>query len=186
MKGLALLCGVLLLASGCTHVISSDARYAVDPVLEYAEAKARPESHRGKTLLLGGLIVDIKVHREGTDLEVLRYTLDRYGEPLRADEAGGRFLVRSDRFLDPELYRPGLLVTLTGTVLGKEARPLKGIDYVYPLFSLGEVHVWRRTAPSSSYDPFYPWPYYPYPYGYRYPYDPFWYDRFWYPPYRRK
>lgn len=179
MKILALLGGVMLLVSGCSHVLSQDALHGVDPLVEYAQVKGDPDAYRGKTLILGGLIVDASIDREGTTLEVLRYTLDRYGEPGRADEAGGRFLVRSDRFLDPELYRPGLLVTLSGTVLGKTVRPLGKIDYVYPLFRLGEIHLWNRSYTPYYYDPFYPWG----PYPYWYPYDPFWYPPYRFPPY---
>jgi outer membrane lipoprotein len=172
MKALALLSGLLLFLGGCAHVLSKEALYEVDPVLEYAQVKADPKAYRGKALLLGGLIVDHKLSREESTLEVLRYSLDRYGEPIAVDEEGGRFLVRSERFLDPELYKAGLLITLTGTVLGRETHPLKGVDYTYPVFLLGQAHLWSRQP--YYYDPFYG------------PYDPYWYPYgpFWYPPYR--
>lgn len=181
MKALALLCGLFLFLGGCAHVLSKEALNQVDPVLEYAEVKANPEAYRGKTLLLGGLIVDNKVSREESSLEVLRYTLDRYGEPVAVDEAGGRFLVRSDRFLDPELYRAGILITLTGSVLGRETHPLKGVDYTYPVFRLGESYLWsRQYREPYYYDPFFYGPYYPY----WYPYGPFWYPPYRYPRFR--
>ena len=186
MKSFALLCGLLLLLGGCAHVLSKEALYEVDPLLEYEQTKADPALYRGKTLLLGGLIVDNTVSREGTTLEVLRYTLDRYGEPVAVDEEGGRFLVRSERFLDPELYRAGVLITLTGTVMGQETHALKGVDYTYPVFRLGEAHLWNRQYREPYYyDPFYG-PYYPYYYRYPYwyPYGPFGYPPYRYPYFR--
>ncbi len=174
---------LVLLLGGCAHVLSRDALLEVDPTLSYAQVKANPEAYRGKTLVLGGLLIGTRPDRQGTTLEVLHYTLDRWGEPLAADEAGGRFLARSDRFLDPELYRPGLFVTLAGTAEGVENRPLQDYDYVYPVFRITEIHLWKRPPPVypyGYYDPFYPWwPYPPYPYYYD---DPFWYEPF--PSYR--
>jgi outer membrane lipoprotein len=177
---------LLLLLGGCSHVLSRDALLDVEPGVDFAQVKANPDAYKGKTLLLGGLIIETRMSREGTTLEVLSYTLDRWGEPLAADEAGGRFLARTGRFLDPELYRQGLFVTLTGTVEGVETRPLHNYDYVYPVFRIAEAYLWsQRTSayPYGYYDPFYPWgpyPYYPY-YYYR---DPFWYDPFWPYPHR--
>lgn len=176
---------LLLLLGGCSHVLSRDALLNVDPTVDFAQVKANPDAYKGKTLLLGGLIIETRMSREGTTLEVLSYTLDRWGEPLSADEAGGRFLARTGRFLDPELYKPGLFVTLTGTVEGVETRPLHNYDYVYPVFRIVEAYLWnQRTSayPYGYYDPFYPWGPYPYyPYYYR---DPFWYDPFWPYPHR--
>lgn len=173
----------LLLLGGCAHVLSKEALLSVDPGADFAQVKVNPDAYKGKTLLLGGLIIDSRLSREGTTLEVLRYSLDRWGEPQAADEAGGRFLARTGRFLDPELYRPGLFVTLTGTVEGVESRPLHDYDYLYPVFRIKEAYLWNRRLPAypyGYYDPFYPWwPYPPYPYFYD---DPFWYEPF--PSYR--
>lgn len=171
---------LLLLVGGCAHVLSRDALLDVDPTVDFAQVKANPDAYKGKTLLLGGLIIDTRLSREGTTLEVLRYTLDRWGEPQVADEVGGRFLARTGRFLDPELYKAGLFVTLTGSVEGVETRPLQNYNYVYPVFRIKEAYVWSRRPPPypyGYYDPLYPWwPYPPYPYYYYD--DPFWYEPF--------
>lgn len=173
---------LLLLFGGCSHVLSREALGDVDPGVDAAQVKVNPDAYKGKTLLLGGLIIDSRLSREGTTLEVLRYTLDRWGEPQAADERGGRFLARTGRFLDPELYRTGLFVTLTGTVEGVESRPLQNYDYAYPVFRIVEVYLWNQHYSYGYHDPFYPWRPYPYyPYYYR---DPFWYDPFWPYPYR--
>jgi outer membrane lipoprotein len=186
MKRMLLAVLALLLGGGCAHVLSQESLGTADPTLEFAAVKADPIAFKGRTLVLGGMIVDTRPTREGTTLEILNYSLDRWGEPQQADEAGGRFLARTDRFLDPELYKPGLFITLTGTAAGQQTRELAGVPYAYPVFRIGEAYVWRRPAASYGY---YPYPYYPYgpyydpwwPYPY---YDPFWYDPFWPRPYR--
>lgn len=191
MRGLVLFgIGVfVLLLTGCGHVLSEEALRTVDPALDLAQVKADPEAFRGSTLLLGGKLIDTRVEEGGTTLEVFSYRLDSYGKPLEADESGGRFLARTSRFLDPELYQSGTLVTLTGTVAGQEVRSLGGVNYTYPVFEVGELHLWQSIGRDQMYyDPFYPWPPYPYyyhypqPYLYGYPNDPFWYPGYyrWY------
>ncbi len=161
------------LFAGCSPVISDQAMQAVDPLLDFAQVKQDPNAYIGKTLLLGGLLVDTRVNREGTDLEVVLFTLDRWQRPLAPDESGGRFIARTDSFLDPDLFRPGLQVTLTGTVAGEEVRPLKGVDYHYPVFTIDEIHLWQPPA-RYGYPPYYYYPTYPWaPF-----YDPFW-DSYW-------
>ena len=178
MKTATTVLGMLFLLSGCAHVLSDQALQAVDPTVEYAQVRSDPEAWRGSTLVLGGRIIDVKNEKEGSTLEILRYTLDRVGQPIAADEAGGRFLARSERFLDPEIYEAGRLVTLTGTVEGSETRPLGGGDYVYPVFRLGEIQLLREPYRSYPYAPYY----YDYPhFGYPF-YDPWYPYRFW--PYR--
>jgi outer membrane lipoprotein len=177
----------LLFLSGCAHVLSKEALVAVDPMLKFAQVKADPDASKGKTMLLGGLIVDHSVNREGTTLEILRYTLDRWGNPDQVDETGGRFLVCTERFLDATLYGPGLFITLTGIVMGHETRPLGKIEYDYPVFQMVEAYIWTPPPPRfvcpypGSCDPYFfgrPFYYEPFLYGFDsfwYPYDPFWY-----------
>ena len=167
----ATLLGIFLLLSGCAHVLSDQALQAVDPAAEFAQVKADPEAWRGSTLVLGGRIIEVKNEQEGSTLEILRYTLDRFGQPISVDEAGGRFLVRTGGFLDPEVYETGRLVTLAGTAEGSETRPVDGVDYVYPVFRLGEIRLLREAYWSYPYAPYYyGYPYYGYPYYYG---DPF-------------
>lgn len=171
----------LAAVAGCAHVLPQEALQKVDPLADFARVKENPEAYVGKTLLLGGLIVDVAVDREGSTLEVLRYHLDRWGDPREPDQEGGRFLARTDRFLDPALYQAGRFVTLTGTVTGKETKPLGGAQYTYPVFRIGALYLWDR------YDRGYYYPYYRRPYYYRhfYPgpfppyYDPF-FPYYWY------
>lgn len=178
LLALALVAG---LVSGCTHVLSYEALESVDRNVPFDAVKANPAAHHGQILELGGLIIAVETAREGTTLEIMRYTLDSWGEPRRADEFSGRFLARVERFLDPELYKPGRFVTLTGIVAGQEIREIGGVPYPYPLFTIGEIYLWqypvgRRDAWVHGYF------YNPYPYYY---YDPWWYGRpyYWSGPY---
>lgn len=178
MKQMVIALALVAWLSGCAHVLSYEALERVDRDTSFAAVKADPATHLGQTLELGGLIIAVETAREATTLEVMRYTLDHWGEPRRVDEASGRFLARVDRFLDPELYKPGRFVTLTGTVAGKDTREVSGVPYTYPLFTIGEIYLWQY--PIGAYDarvhgyfyftsPYYS-PYYYVPWGYGRPY----------------
>jgi len=176
---------LLLLTTACSHVISKEARKGIDPEATFAAVKAAPGAYQDKTLLLGGVIVRNELAASGSTLEVFRWKLDRWGEPVAADENGGRFLAVTERLLDPALYVPGRLVTLTGTVSGETTRPLGQINYQYPIFRIGEIYLWDTPflygihrqpniyvpyyvtpdafGRTSPYDPgYYPYPYTPY------------------------
>ncbi|WP_305045275.1 Slp/YeaY family lipoprotein [Geoalkalibacter sp.] len=164
---------MLLALGGCTHVLPQSAREEVHPYLDLRDVKDDPAKYAGTTLLLGGLILDSEVTREGSRLEILSYNLDRWGRPLSADELSGRFLVETERILDPALYEKGRQVTLTGTLTGAVSRPLGKSAYSYPLLHLRAIYLWPRP---DRYDPYvypyyhpYSYPYRPYPFGWYYP-----------------
>jgi len=175
-----------LIATGCSHVISKEARLRVDSEASFAAVRENPEANLGKILLLGGLIVGERVEPEGSTLEIFRWQLDRWGEPVAIDEAAGRFLATTERLLDPAVYAPGRLVTLTGTVTGRETRPLGQISYTYPIFHIEEIYLWDTPFRYGLYPhPNIYVPYYvgpedfgrtsPYDPGYyTYPYTPYW------------
>lgn len=175
-KRVVLLLGLALalIASGCSHVLSSAVLAEADPTLSLEEVRGKPDLYRGKTLVLGGMIVDHEVTREGSVLEVVSYVVNRWGEPVRLDEMGGRFLVKTERFLDPGVFVAGQYLTLSVTLIGQELRPLKGRDYPYPVFTPLELHLWSNRTPDYGppwyNDPFAP----PWPYGRIYgpPYPP--------------
>lgn len=176
----------IFINAGCTHVISSRAQDKVDRETEFDQVTENPERYMGKTLLLGGVIVDMRITGEASTLEIFRWKLDRWGEPFAVDEDAGRFLARTERPLDPALYAPGRLVTLTGTLIGQKTLPLGQLEYRYPLFRINESYLWEtpfrygihrhpniyvpyyvgpeRPGRTSPYDPGY----------YSYPYTPYW------------
>jgi len=186
MKKVYALALLLLLATGCTHVISKEARMSIDPEVTFAEVKASPTAYQGKTLLLGGVIVGDHIEPSGSTLEIFRWKLDRWGEPVAVDETAGRFLAVTDRLLDPALYAPGRLVTLTATVSGETMRPLGEISYSYPVLRINEIYLWETPfrygihRHPNIYVPYYVGPETsgrtsPYDPGYyTYPYTPYW------------
>lgn len=164
--GFWLLLGLFLVGWG--GPLSKDAIRSVDWDVDYAEALNNPQRYLGKTLLLGGKIVGHQAESDGTLLDILCYRLDKSDRPDEVDAACGSFIVRSTVPLDPQRFRNGRLVTLTGTLTGSQT-DAKGTRRLQ--FRAGELYLWptyEQGWPPYRYDPFCdPWyPYGRYPYGY--------------------
>lgn len=168
ISGILIACA-LLLASGCA-VMSKDLRREAEKDLSFSDVFKEPEAHKGKVVILGGVIVDSKNTKDGTLLEVLQKPLDMVGEPRDVDQSGGRFLALYDGFFDVAIYTKGREVTVGGVVQGKRVMPLGEIQYTYPVLSVREIYLW----PEMSKERLSPYPYWGYPWWR----DPFW--RPWY------
>lgn len=140
-----------------------------------------PEAFRGERVRWGGVIVGVQNQPKDTVVEVVARELDEQGKPQSGDE-GGRFLAEVPGFLDPEVYAPGRLFTVTGMLDHPVTRNIGDYPYRYPLVKADKQYLWKREVLRARhapyYDPFYdpfwdPWyPYYyrPWPYGPRWPY----------------
>jgi len=169
--------------AGCAHVISKEILMEVDKGISYEKLSNNPGEYKGKTVLLGGIIVKTENKKDGTLLEIYETALDSYGEPINTDLSKGRFLAMDKGFLDSEIYRAGRKVTIGGVMNGVEVMKLGEIDYSYPYLVIKDIHLWEED-PSFKYDPYYQnlwdplwgvpwhsWRYYPY-----WPYTRYYYN----------
>jgi len=136
-----LVCIALLLA-GCAPVISKGALNEVDQDLRFGQLLENPEAYRGKTVLLGGNIIETQNFSDRTLIVVLQRPLGFRKKPTEEDVSRGRFIVYVPGFLDPAIYRPKRKITVVGSVIGKEVRPLGEIEYSYPVIEKKELHLW--------------------------------------------
>lgn len=132
-----------LLLAACTQIISDESLRLVDRDLSFAELRREPERYNGRHLLLGGTIVDVRNRNNGSELELVQLKTDESGEIIDTASSGGRFLALSSSFLDPAIYRPGLLVSLVGEVSGKRIMILDEVNYTYPMLIISEIHIWK-------------------------------------------
>jgi outer membrane lipoprotein len=172
-----MLIGWLALAGiGCTHVISETVRQQAQPPVSFAELRTNPEAHKGRTVILGGEILQTTNLREGTRFEVLQRPLSESETPKLTDDTGGRFMAFCDEYLDPAVYGQRRRITVAGQVMGTYTGKVGEVDYSYPMISCAETHLFptasaeqRRYAayPWWYGDPyFYPWTIGPYPYAF--------------------
>jgi len=140
----------MLLLAGCAHVISKQTLKEVDTNITFAQVAKDPDAYKGKTVLLGGDIIKAQNFSNMTLIVVLQRPLGRRGEPAAGDVSEGRFIIRNPGFLDPAIYSPGRKITVAGTVVGKEVRPLGEIEYTYPIIEKRELHLWPEEEAATA------------------------------------
>jgi outer membrane lipoprotein len=164
-----LLAGLLL--SACTSSVPPLIREAPvnNPSLDAVRANVgdRPEQQ----VRWGGRLITTENRTNTTWLTILERPLATNGEPKDTDSSGGRFIAIVPAFLDPDVYAPERLVTITGTLLRTETRKVGDFPYRYPVIQAQEWYLWPEKEYGYPYhDPWYdPW------------YGPWWYDP-WYGP----
>ena len=132
----------LLGIAGCGAVISQKVLKNVDQNLSFDDLVKDPEAYRGKTVLLGGDIIETENYTSKTLIIVLQRSLNSEKKPSGKDKSGGRFIVSVPEFLDPAIYGKGRKITVAGTVVGKEVRTLDKIKYAYPVIERRELYLW--------------------------------------------
>lgn len=154
--------------SGCAHVISRDLRTQADPSLTFPQVSENPEVYRGKVVIWGGETIEVINQKDGTSLlEILQRPLNRWGEPKITSPSEGRFMVLSEKYLDPYIFRRGRKVTVGGEIQGKRVKTIGEMEYHYPLIQSKQIYLWEEYIPVY----YYPYPYYDlwwwYPWGWR-------------------
>jgi outer membrane lipoprotein len=173
-----------LTGTGCTHVISETLRQQAQPPVSFAELRTNPEVLKGRTVIVGGEILQTTNLREGTRIEVLQRPLSDSESPKLTETTGGRFMVFCKEYLDPAVYAQQRRITVAGQVLGTYDGKVGEADYTYPLVSCEETHIfpsataellWYATHPSWYGGPYYyPWMVGAYPYAFWGPYWRYW------------
>jgi len=126
---------LILLLSGCAHVISKDLRTKSDLSLTLSQVRQNPDAFKEKLVIWGGEIIETVNQRDGTtQIEVFQRPLGWRGEPKETNYSEGRFLVFADTYLDPYTLRRGKRITVGGEIIGEKTKLLGEMDYRYPLF----------------------------------------------------
>jgi outer membrane lipoprotein len=159
---------ICLIMIGCQHTISETLRQQADPAISFEALRKEPDAFKGRTVILGGDILKTQNAQQRTSIEILQKPLDHYEAPLITDQTAGRFIAQCDQYLDPAIYDRGRQITVAGKVLGSYAGQVGEADYLYPLITCGEVHLWPRVSQEPVYP--HPWLLYRYHPWYRYPY----------------
>jgi len=154
-KGFLSVAMIAFSLTGCVHVIPKETLREVDRNLSFPELQEAPKDHKGKVVLLGGVVVKAVNKDKGTLLEIYQTKIDSQGKPIGLDRSGGRFLAFYQGFLDNEIYCKGRQVTIAGAMEGEKVRKLGELDYHYPYLVIKAIHLWRKERP-YVYSP-YPW-----------------------------
>lgn len=137
----------------------------VDHGLRAAVVLADPASYRGRTLLLGGMVVRTVSEAGKVVIEIEGFRLGEDDRPEQVDPALGR-VVAAGADLEGGRVQPGRLVTLVGKVTGvwgaaENALPALQIRFIHPWPTAEEAAAARvpRCAPGYCCDPWWydPW-----------------------------
>lgn len=146
--------GMALLLQGCSYAISPDVSRTADRTLTFEQIQADPSSFQGKTVILGGLIVQVRTVKSGTLIEIVQKELDYWGKPRHTDRTGGRFIVHQSRTLDVLVFAPGREITVAGEVAGTEEKFQDEAAFLYPRINAKEIKLWPREKPGWDKPPF--------------------------------
>jgi outer membrane lipoprotein len=152
--------------TACGPTLSKQFREKAVPPVLFNELLGDPNAYEGRNVILGGYILEVKNEPDGSLLTILQAPLDFQNRPHSRDKSKGRFLVRTDKFMDPEIYKKDRKLTVGGKIAGVSAQPLGDHMYQYPVIVIEELNLWADEQRQDwLYDPY--WDYWDYPW---YPY----------------
>lgn len=166
------LSSALIGVSGCAYPISKEIRREVTEDLTFPMVLENPTEYAGDIVLWGGKIIETINQKDGTEIIVLETSLDYLERPENDHESKGRFIAKTQKFLDPAIYKKGRKITVAGEIIGKETMPLGKGEYTYPVIMVKQLHLWKPMRYRYDY-----WP------GYGPTYYDYWYSPWYYPLY---
>jgi outer membrane lipoprotein len=139
----------VLLALGCASGVSGQARSEVTYRGSFVELQKAPEKYQGEVVMFGGKVIETKTEPSFSEIVVLQLPLGGNDRPEDTDRSEGRYLIRSDQFLDPAIYQKDGLLTVVGRFSGVEVRSIGGFQYTYPVVQAMEIKPWERREKTS-------------------------------------
>jgi outer membrane lipoprotein len=146
-----LLAGMLV---GCSLPISESLRSSARKDLVFLTVLEDAKPYVGSTVIWGGKIIKTTNAPEGSELIILQTPLKATEEPHASAYSEGRFIAKTKKFLDPEVFTRGRKVTVAGELIGSQARPLDKIQYTYPVIEIKQIYAWNKP-PAIDYDQVY-------------------------------
>lgn len=158
---------LLILFSGCTP-ISRDLRAQADRTVNFQQVFQNPEAYKGKVVIWGGEIIETTNQKDGSTLiVVLQRPLDWMEEP-KFQRSEGRFIILTEGYVDPYVFKRGRRITVAGEILGRKVMRLGELEYPCPLLQSKQLYLWGEYYYSPYPYPHSPWGYYSPRWGYPY------------------
>lgn len=170
----------LALAISCT-VMSSQVRKEAISTTPFKTLIESSELYLGKTVILGGYIIQTENKTGDTIIKVLQTPLDLWETPTEVDKSEGRFIVLQKGYLDPVIYSKGRRITVAGSILGVEKEDIASCPNKCLKIESREIYLWPEYKYRDTYPYYYPYGRYPYywrnePYYYHYRGYPYYWD----------
>ena len=109
-------------------------------------ADAAKRQAAGEVVRWGGHIVNVDPQMQRSCFEIVAAPLGGDGRPRDVDRSEGRFIACRAGFYDPEVFKSGREVTISGRIEGFESRKVGGFDYPYPRVAADVVYLWPEKS----------------------------------------
>jgi outer membrane lipoprotein len=161
---------MVLFLGACSNVPVA-IQQAPQPDLQLKQLNADAASHQGQKVRWGGQLVKVENDNDGSTIHIAQFPLNSYGRPIvdNRDDGDGRFIVKTQQFIDPAIYKQGTLVTVAGTLAENETVTIDKKTMSLPVIALTDIYRWANY--NYNRDPWYGPGYYN---GFYSPYYPGW------------
>ena len=166
----SLLALVVLLLTACSNVPVA-IKNAPDPDLQLTQITGNISSYQGQFVRWGGQVIKVDNNDDGAIIEVAQFPLNSYGRPEISKDSEGRFLARTEAFVDPYIFKAGTLLTVAGIVTAGQNVTIDRKTLSLPIVKIKELYRWSASAYRRTPDYWYGYPYYHdyFGYGLHYP-----------------
>lgn len=137
---------ICALLTACSVMPEAVRRQAL-PRLPYDEMLKNAAQYQGRTVIVGGYVLEVENEKVRTVLSVLQAPLDAMDKPRKRDLSEGRLLLIYDGFLDPEVYTKDRLVTAAGRLIGSSVSEQSDVAYPYLRIKVEKLHLWPVEEP---------------------------------------
>lgn len=94
-------------------------------------------------VIWGGMIVGLRAHGEGSEIDVLAHPLDRRQRPVTQAPTQGRFAIRVPQRLSRFDAPEGRYLTVRGRVIGSAEGRIGASPYRYPILVDARWALWK-------------------------------------------
>lgn len=122
----------------------------VNPNVTPALVNTKPAGYTGVRVAWGGMIVRTQPLPQMTQIEVLAYPLDDYGQPQSQAPSQGRFLIMNQGYLEPADYAPGRWLSVVGRIGKSQSGKVGEATYEFPVLNPEQLHLWPAGSGSDG------------------------------------
>lgn len=140
---------VLVLLSAVVAACGTPAFFLkdVNQNLTHSMAVDNFDALKGQYAFWGGTILSGKNLKDTTELVVLAYPLDNYGEPIKDSRSTGRFITVYQGYLELGEYAKDRRVTVVGQLVDKRKGKVGDTEYIHPVLSIRQIKLWIDEPP---------------------------------------
>lgn len=136
--------GWILLVSASCAVISGDLGKEAAPFSSFRALVEEVDDYKGRTVILGGSIIEVRNLVDETVLTILQSPLTTGERPESRDRSEGRFILSHPGFLDPAVFQKDRELTVAGIVEGVRTEKIDEVPYAYLTLKSLQIHLWEH------------------------------------------